>query len=357
MKRIHVNVSKPYDVLIGRGLIDSIQKVIKPVLSSRQVAIITDDIVETLYLETVVEGLKKAELSVCSFSFPNGEQSKNIKTLSSILEFLASNHIRRNDVLIALGGGVVGDIAGLAAALYMRGINVIQIPTTLLSAVDSSVGGKTAVDLENGKNLAGAFWQPSMVLCDVDIIEQLPDEIFCEGMAEVIKCNLIKDLPIIGWIEERTLKQHLPEVIYECVALKRDIVERDEFDQKGIRNILNVGHTAAHAIEKLSGYTISHGSAVGTGMVIESELATELGVCNSEIARRIKNAVDRYELRVETPWSSEKLAEAMKNDKKNRDAKIVFELPREVGECVEIKLEKEKMIPLINAAIERTSKR
>ena len=348
MRKIHVNVSKPYDVLIGNGLINELPGLISPVCASKRLAIITDDIVAGLYLEKVEEELKERGFETISFIFQHGEQSKNINTLSDILEFLAANHIRRNDTLIALGGGVPGDITGLAAAIYNRGISVIQVPTTLLSAVDSSVGGKTAIDLKNGKNLAGAFWQPSMVVCDVDVIERLPDEIFNEGMAEVIKCNVIKALPIIDLIDNETLKARLEDVIYECVALKRDVVEQDEFDVKGIRNILNVGHTVAHAIEKLSGYTVSHGHAVGTGLYVEAEIARKLGLCDEETVLKIKTAVDAFDLPVKTPWSADTIAEAMKSDKKNRDAHIVFELPYRLGECKEIKFDKTKTAELIN---------
>lgn len=347
MERIHVEVSKPYDILIDRGMLQSIPNLINPVCASNRIAIVTDDIVANLYLRDLQVGLSTHGFETVAYVFPNGEQSKNINTLSGILEFLAENHIRRNDTLIALGGGVVGDITGLAAAMYMRGVSIIQIPTTLLAAVDSSVGGKTAIDLRNGKNLAGAFWQPSMVVCDVDVIQKLPADIFAEGMAEVIKCNVIKDLPIIRWIETGALIEHLEETIYECISLKRNIVEQDEFDTKGIRNILNVGHTVAHAIEKLSGYTISHGHAVGTGLIVEAELANKLGWCDREIVERIRTAVEHYCLSIDISWSSTDLSAAMKSDKKNRDAGIVFELPCTLGECKEIKLETDLTAGLI----------
>lgn len=345
MKTIRVNVSKPYDVLIGRRL--DIPKLIKPACPSMRVVIVTDDIVSKLYLSNLEDRLCSDGFETFTYIFPNGEQSKNIETLSGILEFLAENHIRRNDLLIALGGGVVGDITGLAAAIYMRGISVVQIPTTLLAAVDSSVGGKTAIDLKNGKNLAGAFWQPSMVICDASIIEALPDEIFAEGMAEVIKCNVIKSLPIIGWIMDKSLKKHLDDVIYECVLLKRDVVEQDEFDLIGIRNVLNVGHTVAHAIEKLSCYKQSHGHAVATGMVVEAKVSQELGFCNEEVVEAIYTAVDSYGLFVNMPWTAEQITETMKNDKKNRDERIVFELPHELGNCSEIKLDNSSVSKLL----------
>lgn len=339
MKKIHVGVSKPYDVWIGRGIFQKIPELIRPVCASARVAVVTDDVVAGLYLSRLKEILESSGFEVFAYAFAGGEQSKHIGTLAEILEFLAGSHLRRNDTVIALGGGVVGDIAGLAAAIYMRGISVLQIPTTLLAAVDSSVGGKTAIDLKNGKNLAGSFWQPSMVICDADVIERLPEEIFSEGMAEVIKCSVIRELPIIGWIEEGTLKDHLDDVIYECVSLKRDVVEQDELDTKGIRNLLNAGHTVAHALEKLSGYAVSHGHAVGTGLVIEAKMAQKLGMCDESTVQRIRFAVERYGLMIENPWSGAEIADAMKSDKKNRDARIVFELPYMLGKCKEVKLE------------------
>ena len=351
MNTIRVNVSKPYDVLIGRGIFQHIPEFILPVCASKRLAVITDDIVAKLYLHSLKNNLEDAGFDIFALVFPNGEQSKNIGTLSDILEFLAEKQFRRNDAIIALGGGVVGDIAGLAAAIYMRGVRVIQIPTTLLAAVDSSVGGKTAIDLRGGKNLAGAFWQPSLVACDVDVIEWLPDAIFAEGMAEVLKCNVIKPLPIISWVKEGRLKAHLDDVICDCVALKRDVVENDEFDEKGIRNILNVGHTVAHAIEKLSKYEISHGHAVATGLVIEATLAHELGLCDIAVVKEINAAVAQYGLMVEIPWTAEQIAEAMKHDKKNRDDRIVFELPCDLGKCIETKLEKACVVELLKKMV------
>ena len=352
MKKIHVNVSKPYDVLIGRGIFYQIPNLIlsASAVKSKRVAIITDDIVAKLYLEKLKEEFAKAGFTALAFVIPNGEQSKNIQVLSEILEFLAENKIRRNDEIIALGGGVVGDIAGFSASIYMRGIPVIQIPTTLLAAVDSSVGGKTAIDLRNGKNLVGSFWQPSLVICDVDIIDRLPDTIFSEGMAEVIKCNVIRAMPFMEWIRNDKIKSNLDDVIYQCVLLKRDVVERDEFDIKGIRNILNVGHTVAHAIEKLSNYKVSHGHAVATGMIIEAQIAQQLGKCTFDVVEKIRAAVGQYNLVVDIPWTAEQLAEAMKSDKKNRDDAIVFELPSELGKCSEYKLSCAQVVDMLETS-------
>ena len=343
MKQIRINVSKPYDVVLGDGLIDRAAELIRPVCRSDRLAVVTDDVVDKLYGEGVRSGLEAAGFTVFKYVFPNGEGSKNIGTLSGILEFLAEKELRRNDALIALGGGVVGDMAGFAAAVYMRGIPVIQIPTTLLS----SIGGKTAIDLAHGKNLAGAFWQPSLVIADTRVIGSLPAAIFAEGMGEVVKCNVIRAMPTIERIEQGTLMENLPAVVEDCVTLKQDIVQQDEFDRKKIRNILNAGHTVAHAIEKLSGYAVSHGRAVGTGLVIEAEIARKLGMCDAQTVERVKNAVSAYGLYHRPPYSPADMARAMHSDKKNTDADIVFELPRAIGDCVEVKLSEEEVARLL----------
>lgn len=338
MNRIHVAVSNEYDILLNRGLIDKVGELITPVCKSKRIAIITDDIVNSLYADIVSQSLKIQDFSVSRFVFPNGEASKNIGTLSDILEFLAGIGFRRNDMLIALGGGVVGDITGLAAAIYMRGLSFVQVPTTLLSMVDASIGGKTAIDLRHGKNLAGAFWQPSMVICDTDVIRNLPAGLFSEGMAEVIKCDVIQEMNIIEHVENYSVMENLDKIIENCITLKRDIVQQDEFETKGIRNVLNVGHTIAHGIEKLSHYSISHGKAVGTGLVWESMLAYELGICDGKYVKKIRNTVDYYSLYMSVKYSLDMLIEAMVTDKKNTDSRITFMLPTTDKVCVERKL-------------------
>ena len=338
MKTIHLNVSKPYDVLLAGGLINRVDELIKPFCKDRNVAIITDDIVDGLYGDFLSSKLIKSEYSVVKYVFQNGEASKNIHTLSAILEFLAENNFKRNDYLIALGGGVVGDITGFAAATYMRGINFIQIPTTLLAMVDASVGGKTAIDLKAGKNLAGAFWQPSLVICDTDIIKNLPDGIFREGMGEVLKYEVIDELGIFESVCENRIKEDLDSIIFECIQAKQQIVEKDEYEAKGIRKLLNVGHTFAHGLEKLSNYDISHGAAVGTGLVWEAGISYKLGMCSLEIFEAIKNAVQKCQLLIEFEFNFKDLIETMKKDKKNDDCMISFMLPLQLGNCIEKKI-------------------
>lgn len=350
MKTIHLNVSKPYDVLLESGLINQTSILIEPFCKNRNVAIITDDIVDKLYGESLLKQLKESGYATVKYVFPNGEPSKNINTLSNILEFLAENNFKRNDYLIALGGGVPGDITGLASAIYMRGIGFIQIPTTLLAMVDASVGGKTAIDLKAGKNLAGVFWQPSLVICDTDIIKNLPEYIFKEGMGEVLKYDVIDNLGIFESVLNDKVKDNLDSIIYDCIKSKQQIVEQDEYETKGVRKLLNVGHTFAHGLEKLSNYKTPHGFAVATGLVWEAGIAYKLGMCSLELFNRIKQAVNKWKLLVQFEYNYKELVEAMKKDKKNDDALISFMLPIELGNCIEKKLKAEEIISILESA-------
>ena len=346
VKKIEVCVSKPYDVLVGGGILSSAGEYIKNIAKTDRVAVITDSTVDLFYFEKLGESLSASGIKYEKFVFPSGEKSKNINTLSDILEFLAEKGIRRNDTLIALGGGVPGDIAGLAASLYMRGISVVQIATTLLSAVDSSIGGKTAIDLKNGKNMAGAFWQPSLVLIDTDIIRELPDDIFAEGMAEVIKSGVIGGFEVNGCVFNGTVENELERIITDCLKMKASVVAEDEFDLTGKRNVLNLGHTVAHGIEKLSSYTVSHGRAVGTGLVAEARIAAKLGICDDSFADELMRALNAYGLYSSYPYTAEELVSAMKSDKKNRDDRIVFVLPKKPGALTQLKLSREELLPL-----------
>ncbi len=261
IKKITVNASKTYDILIGHGLLENVGEFFKQRFSAKKIAVVTDDRVDGLYGEKVVNSLEQNGFKTCKLVFPNGEKSKNIETFTKILTFLAQNQITRTDLIIALGGGVVGDITGFSASAFNRGVPYVQIPTTLLSQIDSSVGGKTAIDLPEGKNLVGAFYQPSLVLCDVDALDTLSKEDYSCGMGEGAKYAIL-DKKVFEIINGEF---DLLEFVYLCIDYKRKIVEQDEFE-KGNRKLLNLGHTLAHGIEKLSGYTISHGNAVVMGL-------------------------------------------------------------------------------------------
>ena len=347
MKTITVNTSKVYDVCLGKDLIYQLPNLIAPFCKGRKVGVITDDNVDVLYATAMKDELEAEGYQVSKFVFPHGEESKNINTLSDILEYFASCHFTRKDFFVSIGGGVAGDITGLAAALYMRGIQFIQVPTTLLSMVDASVGGKTAVDLQAGKNLIGAFWQPSRVVADTQIIADLPQDIFAEGMAEVIKSDLIANAGIVNWTIEGAVKAHLDEVIESCIQMKRSVVEKDEYETKGLRKVLNMGHTVAHAIEKLSNYQVSHGVAVATGLVWEAQIACQMGLCGEPLVKDIREAVDVYHLYYNVPFMVESMVDAMRGDKKNDDSRIDFVFPVTYGKWEEHKLELQELVALL----------
>ncbi len=331
METVQVHTSKNYDVFIGKNILWETGARIRSLLGEEvRVAVVTDDTVDALHgaaLEQALEGIRHVK-----FVFPAGEASKTISTYSALLEFLAEHRLTRTDAIVAFGGGVVGDLAGFAAATYLRGIPFIQIPTTLLAAVDSSVGGKTAVDLAAGKNLCGAFWQPELVLCDYALLDTLPDEIFSDGMAEVIKYGVIQDAALFRRLHE-PVRTDPEDVIAACVSIKRDVVEADERD-KGMRALLNFGHTAAHGIELCSHYQISHGRAVAQGMVIASRGACRLGLCGEDVVRSLCVLLARYNLPTRCDFSPAQLAQAALSDKKRSGDSITLIVPEEIGRCV-----------------------
>lgn len=333
MKTVEVDAAVRYNIVIDKGILPKSGNMIKEVTSAERVAVITDDTVDKLYSDVVMKSLSDAGFETFKFVFPHGEKSKNISTFSSILEFLAESGLTRTDALVALGGGVVGDVAGFAAASYLRGIDFIQIPTTLLACVDSSVGGKTAIDLKAGKNLAGAFYQPKLVIADFGTLSTLTGGIFADGMAEVIKYGVIFDKAFFEFLRDNEAKDNLEYVITRCVELKRDIVNADE-KEKGVRALLNFGHTVGHAIEKCSGYKIPHGSAVAVGMVIISRAAYKCSFCDENYADIIASLNKKYSLPVSTDFSSSELSSAAMADKKRAGDKIKLIIPEALGNCV-----------------------
>lgn len=333
MKTVEVDAAVRYNIVIDKGILPKSGSMIKEVTSAERVAVITDDTVDKLYSDVVMKSLSDAGFETFKFVFPHGEKSKNISTFSSILEFLAESGLTRTDALVALGGGVVGDVAGFAAASYLRGIDFIQIPTTLLACVDSSVGGKTAIDLKAGKNLAGAFYQPKLVIADFETLSTLTDGIFADGMAEVIKYGVIFDKAFFEFLRDNEAKDNLEYVITRCVELKRDIVNADE-KEKGVRALLNFGHTVGHAIEKCSGYKIPHGSAVAVGMVIISRAAYKCSFCDENCTDIIASLNKKYSLPVSTDFSASELSSAAMADKKRAGDKIKLIIPEALGNCV-----------------------
>lgn len=327
MQTVHIGVSDSYDVLVGAGLLNECGPRMREVIGLCRAAIVSDSTVDVLYGDAVERSLRDAGYDALRCVFPAGEKNKTLATLCGILEFLAENHLTRADVVVALGGGVTGDMAGFAAAVYMRGIRFVQMPTTLLAAVDASVGGKTAVDLPAGKNLAGAFHQPSLVLTDVDVMRALPKRLLSDGAAEIIKHGVLADAALFERMCAPDWTSEMETILARNVAIKRDVVVSDE-RESGSRQLLNLGHTFGHAIERCSGYAMSHGQSVAVGMVIAAGAAGRADVCRAILA-----ANRSCGLPVSAPYSAKTLAEAALSDKKRRGGLLTLVLPERIGAC------------------------
>ena len=345
---VPVKASGCYDITIGNGILPKVGEMLTAVKKACKAVIVTDSNVDKLYSDTVKESLENAGFSVEKYVFFAGEKSKNAETFIDILEFLASKKITRSDLVVALGGGVVGDIAGFAASCYLRGVDFVQIPTTLLAAVDSSVGGKTAIDLKAGKNLAGAFYQPIAVICDTDTFKTLPEKEISCGYAEVIKYGVLFSKDFFDSLVNKSL--HINEIVEKSVIFKRDIVEKDEFD-KGERMLLNLGHTAAHGIEKMSSYTVTHGQAVAVGMVIASRISEKLDLCEKGLCEEIKKALSLYNLPSEYDVAANELYEASLSDKKISGGKITLVLLEKIGKCTLYEVNVEQVSSLFEDAL------
>lgn len=327
MQTVHIGVSDSYDVLVEAGLLNECGPRMREVIGLCRAAIVSDSTVDVLYGDAVERSLRDAGYDALRCVFPAGEKNKTLATLGGILEFLAENHLTRADVVVALGGGVTGDMAGFAAAVYMRGIRFVQMPTTLLAAVDASVGGKTAVDLPAGKNLAGAFHQPSLVLTDVDVMRALPKRLLSDGAAEIIKHGVLADAALFERMCAPDWTSEMETILARNVAIKRDVVVSDE-RESGSRQLLNLGHTFGHAIERCSGYAMSHGQSVAVGMVIAAGAAGRADVCRAILA-----ANRSCGLPVSAPYSAKTLAEAALSDKKRRGGLLTLVLPERIGAC------------------------
>ncbi len=326
MKTVTVNASKQYDIKIGPGLLATLGEEARKLGKAKKIAIICETNVYPLYGKSAKESLENAGFEVVSFVFPAGEESKCAATYLELLNFLAENKLTRSDLIVALGGGVVGDLAGFAAATYLRGIRFIQIPTTLLAAVDSSVGGKTAIDLPGGKNLVGAFWQPSLVLCDTDTLASLPREIFLDGCAEVIKYGILYDEVFFSYLESTGAEFDREMVIARCVEMKRDVVMEDEFDT-GARMKLNLGHTIGHGVEASSNFILSHGKSVAIGMAIVSRASH----CPDN--GRILGILQKFGLPATTHTDADTLFTYALSDKKRSGGTVNLIIPRSIGNC------------------------
>ena len=348
MERIQIYASTDYEVVIGNNLLDRAGDYIADALklqsgfSNITAVIVSDDNVFPLYGERLKKALNDKGFKTLEFVFPHGEKSKSLATYGELLEFMCESKVKRSDMIVALGGGVVGDLSGFAAASYQRGINFIQIPTSLLAAVDSSVGGKTAVDLKSGKNQVGAFYQPRLVLCDIDTLKTLPKEEYECGCGEIIKYAILESDEFFDELLEKPVSEQYEHVIATCVTIKKHYVENDEFDT-GLRMKLNLGHTFGHAVETCSGYSILHGQAVAMGMAVVTRAASEMGLCSRETAVRVLELLDRYELPKDIPFHVQEMYEAMLVDKKNTGSVTNLIVPTAIGNCRIMKIQTDKL--------------
>ena len=325
MKRVHIAAAGGYDVVIGPGLLQNCGQFIAQAAAPCRAAVITDDTVATLYGDAVLQSLGSAGFEPYIWSFPHGEAHKTMATLSAALEWLCEIQLSRADLVVALGGGVPGDLAGFASAVYCRGTRFVQLPTTLLAAVDSSVGGKTAVDLAGGKNMAGAFHQPELVLCDTDVLGKLPGELLRDGSAEMLKYGVLTDAQLFDDLRTGAWLRDIGAAVARCVDIKRDYVEGDERDS-GRRQFLNLGHTFGHAVEKCSGFTLTHGQGVAIGMVMAARAAR---MDPGELI----SACKACGLPVDCEYTAQELAQAALSDKKRRGGRITLVLPERIGSC------------------------
>lgn len=334
MKKISINTKVKYDILVGKNILGELGSYTLEIFAPCKLCIITDDTVNLLYGDPVFDILSDSGFDVYRYSFSPGEASKSLDTYGKCLEFLAEKKFLRTDGIIGLGGGIAGDLAGFIASTYLRGIKFIQVPTTLLATVDSSVGGKTGINLSQGKNLAGTFWQPSLVFCDTTTFKTLSDEIFLDGVAEAIKYGIIlnknlfkkiyTDAPITASYDK------LDDIIYSCINLKADLVMEDERDT-GVRQLMNLGHTFGHAIEKCSNYTISHGHAVATGIALITKASHNFGYTDIQSLTLIIDILKKHGFITETSFTSEELLPVILSDKKRGGSNINLILPTKIG--------------------------
>lgn len=344
MRNVHINAGnggKGYDVVIGSGLLSESGERIRKILRADKVAMFTDSSVNIIYGDKIEKQLADAGFETCRYVFPAGEGSKDFGTVASFIDFMAEQHMSRRDAVVALGGGVAGDMGGFAASIYLRGIEFIQIPTSLLAAVDSSVGGKTGVDIAAGKNLVGAFWQPSLVLCDTDTFETLGNDQILDGTAEILKTGAIRDAELFRRAAEGDIISMAEEIVEICVRIKGEVVDADE-KEAGLRKILNFGHTMAHAIEKYSDFGISHGKAVAVGMLMITKAFERMGMTASGTYDMLLNVISEKGFETEYDAPLDELCNLAASDKKAGGGHISLVYIPEIGraDTFDVSLEK-----------------
>lgn len=351
---IHVSTTqRPYDVHVGTGLLAEVGAIVRGVCDGEAACVVSDSTVAPLYASAVIASLAAAGFAPSLVSFPAGERHKRLSTLSDLLEQVAENGLTRDDVIVALGGGVTGDMAGFAAASYLRGIQVVQVPTSLLAMVDSSVGGKVAVDLEHGKNLAGAFWQPSAVIADVGCLESLDHELLTDSCGEVIKHAVLADAALLDSLTSSPINgdgvgmDRMIEVISRNVGIKRDVVDADE-TERGVRQTLNFGHTIGHAVEAAGDFALGHGTCVAIGMCCMARATEAMGWSSHEATEKILRAVRAHGLPTDTPLDHELLFRFGTHDKKRHGSAMNVNVARDIGDVVVRRVSLEEFRHLID---------
>ena len=342
MRTLKVNLDKKslssYEIRIGKGILDRVMLLIAKNHKAARYAIVTDSNVNRLYGRTMIDGMEKAGLNAFVIEIPAGESSKNITVVMDVAGRLLAEGADRETMLIALGGGVVGDLTGFIASVYMRSVPYIQVPTTLIGQLDSAIGGKTAVDLPQGKNLLGTFYQPRAVFADVNFLDSLPDREFNNGLAEMIKYGIIEDESLFRRLEEDmdAVKSRdsvlLLKMIETCCRIKKSIVEIDEREQ-GLRRILNFGHTLGHALESASDYKLSHGEGVALGMIAAARLSTRMNYLPDDQSDRVKSVIAKAGLptTIEAAFTTDEVIKRFRTDKKKKDDVIHFVLIKKIG--------------------------
>ncbi len=329
--RIPVRASVNYTVTVGQDLLAKSGEWLLDLHAPCVVTLVTDDTVNALYADTVEKSLTAAGFTVHRFVFPHGEPSKSTATLVDLLEYMAQHALTRTDMVVALGGGVVSDMAGFSAAVYLRGIAHVTMPTTLLAAVDAAVGGKTGVDLAAGKNLVGAFKQPLGVLCDTATFQTLPPLERQNGMAETVKTAMLSDPALFSSLENAATID-LADAVARCIRYKAHIVEQDEQDN-GCRQLLNLGHTVGHAVEQCSDFTLAHGQAVAIGMAVIARAAAKRGLCATADAARLIAVLRAHGLPTKNPYTAQDLMTVALRDKKRRGNTLTLIVPHMIGDC------------------------
>ncbi|MDO5100036.1 MAG: 3-dehydroquinate synthase [Eubacteriales bacterium] len=339
MQRIKIRASRAYEVCIAAGLRHHLGGLLREQLGGSVVMLVSDETVYSLYGQEITDILENTGYTVHHFIVPVGEESKNIDNYCRLVEEMAKQRLSRSDIVLALGGGVVGDLTGFAASSYLRGLRFVQLPTTVLAMVDSSVGGKTAVNLAAGKNLMGAFYQPHLVVIDPTVLATLPQEMIADGCAEIIKYAILREPKLLAAVEhcfaqgyQPSLTKETEELIAACVRIKQDFVAADEFDI-GARQQLNFGHTIGHAIEGAGDFTLRHGQAVAIGMRMMTKLAVAEGSCAPDCLTQLEQACHALGLPTETQLTVDELLPYMIADKKRSGSDITLVWPQYSGSC------------------------